>query len=135
MSAPRTSGPSMAPRQQTAPQTHAQPHTQQPYVQQQQPGLFGQMASTAAGVAVGSTVGHGISNMLFGGRSEPAPAYDAPPAQQQAQTTEFAQPQVGINCDAQSKDFLQCLEKTNDMNACSYYLEQLKACQAAARPY
>ena len=54
MSAPHTSAPSMAPRQQTAPQTHAQPHAQQPYVQQQQPGLFGQMASTAAGVAVGS---------------------------------------------------------------------------------
>lgn len=73
--------------------------------------------------------------MLFGGRSEPAPAYDAPPAQQPMQQSEFAQPPAGINCDAQSKDFLQCLEKTNDMNACSYYLEQLKACQAAARPY
>lgn len=74
--------------------------------------------------------------MLFGGghrAAEPAPQYDAPPAQMQDQS--FAQnPQaVGMNCDVQSKEFLQCLEKTNDMNACSYYLEQLKACQAAAR--
>lgn len=34
------------------------------------------MASTAAGVAVGHTVGNGLSNMLFGGRhgDEPIPA-------------------------------------------------------------
>lgn len=81
------------------------------------------------------TVGHGISNMLFGGRhAEPAPAAEAhPPAAQYDQS--FSQQPTGINCDVQSKEFLQCLEKTNDMNACSYYLEQLKACQAAARGY
>ena len=73
--------------------------------------------------------------MLFGGRGEPAAAYDAPPVEQPMQQSEFAQQTTGINCDAQSKDFLQCLEKTNDMISCSYYLEQLKACQAAARPY
>lgn len=106
----------------------------------QGPSLFGQMASTAAGVAVGSSVGHGISNMLFGSRAEPAPAAEAPPAQpyDQAAATApggFSEPQMGINCEPQSKEFLACLEKTNDLNSCTYYLEQLKACQAAARPY
>ncbi|WFD15928.1 hypothetical protein MARU1_001954 [Malassezia arunalokei] len=99
------------------------------------------MASTAAGVAVGSTVGHGISNFLFGGRSaEPAPAANvpsdyaqAPPATQY--TDSFAEQNTGVNCDAQSKQFVECLEKTNDMNACSYYLDQLKACQAIAKGY
>lgn len=82
------------------------------------------------------TVGHGISNMLFGGgHHEAAPAAEAPPAQAYDNGAFSQQQHTGINCDAQSKDFLQCLEKTNDMNACSYYLEQLKACQAAARPY
>lgn len=33
-------------------------------------------------------------------------------------------------------DFTKCLEATSgDMNSCSYYLEALKACQAAAKPY
>lgn len=96
------------------------------------------MASTAAGVAVGSTVGHGLSNMLFGGSNrvaEQVPAEHAPAA-------DFAQAQAegsrvgGINCEVQSKDFLRCLEGTgNDVNACGFYLEQLKQCQAAARPY
>lgn len=31
--------------------------------------------------------------------------------------------------------FLFSTRTANDMNSCSYYLEQLKACQAAARPY
>ncbi|PWN18860.1 hypothetical protein BCV69DRAFT_301013 [Microstroma glucosiphilum] len=98
-------------------------------------GLFGNMASTAAGVAVGSTVGHGLSNMLFGGRGETAPV-------EQQQTTEFAQEQAngnrmgGVNCEAASKDFLRCLDATgNNMESCSFYLEQLKQCQAAASRY
>ena len=70
--------------------------------------------------------------MLFGGggHAEPMPAEAAPPAQPSDQ-----QQQTGISCEVQSKDFVNCLEKTNDMNACAYYLEQLKACQAAARGF
>ncbi|PWY98789.1 hypothetical protein BCV70DRAFT_178527 [Testicularia cyperi] len=124
------------------PQHHQQPaaaHPQQPMMAQQQqrsPGLFGQMASTAAGVAVGSTVGHGLSNMLFGGSSS-APAEQAAPQQPQAYDNQAYSQQnnVAASCEQQSRDFIKCLESTNDMNSCSYYLEQLKACQAAARPY
>ncbi|KAJ3552866.1 hypothetical protein NM688_g3928 [Phlebia brevispora] len=90
------------------------------------------MAATAGSVAVGSTIGHGISNMLFGGRSEAAPAPEAPaqavPVQQQSYQTQ------GISCDAQAKEFTKCLEKA-DLPSCTWYLEQLKACQAAAAPY
>ena len=70
--------------------------------------------------------------MLFGGggHAEPMPAEAAPPAQPYDQ-----QQQTGISCEVQSKDFVNCLEKTNDMNSCAYYLEQLKACQAAARGF
>ncbi|PWN43916.1 hypothetical protein IE81DRAFT_365333 [Ceraceosorus guamensis] len=124
-----------APQHAPAQQMHA------PAAQQQRaPGLFGQMASTAAGVAVGSTVGHGISNMLFGGGGQaaaPAPDQYAQQAQQQQQPWAQSQdPRTAGNCELQSKDFLRCLESTgNDMQSCSYYLDQLKACQAAARPY
>lgn len=100
------------------------------------PGLFGQMASTAAGVAVGSTVGHGLSNMLFGGSSSaPAEQAQQPPQAYNQGAYPGQQQTVGASCEQQSKDFIKCLESTNDMNSCSYYLEQLKACQAAARPY
>lgn len=87
------------------------------------PGLFGQMASTAAGVAVGHTMGQGLSSMLFGGSKEEAPV--TTPQQQP-----FEQQRIGGQCETAAKDFTRCLESTNnDMNSCSFYLEQLKACQ------
>lgn len=151
-------------------QQHPQAHAQHPPAMAQQsqgPGLFGQMASTAAGVAVGSTVGHGLSNMLFGGSSSaPAEAQQAPPQAYDQGAHASQQQNIGASCEQQSKDFIKCLESSrfpiailsrpslriqmltifhlllllplataNDMNSCSYYLEQLKACQAAARPY
>ncbi|KAJ7100188.1 hypothetical protein B0H15DRAFT_920100 [Mycena belliarum] len=88
--------------------------------------MLGQMAATAGSVAIGSTIGHGLSNMLFGGGQ----AEQAPPAQQEQQQ----QQRAGINCEIPAKDFTMCLEKA-DMPSCTYYLEQLKACQAAAAPY
>ncbi len=62
-----------------------------------------QMAATAGSVAVGSTIGHGISNLLFGGSSHaPAPEAAAPIAQAQApaQQQSYAQ---GISCEVQAK--------------------------------
>ncbi|OCH89355.1 hypothetical protein OBBRIDRAFT_813225 [Obba rivulosa] len=87
------------------------------------------MAATAGSVAVGSTIGHGISHMLFGGSSSTPAAPEAPaaPAPQQS----FQQ---GVSCEVQAKDFTKCLEKA-DLPSCTWYLEQLKACQAAAAPY
>lgn len=103
-----------------APQQHhqapPQAYSQQPPAMQQQrsPGLFGQMASTAAGVAVGSTVGHGLSNMLFGGSSS-APAEQAQqPAPQAYDQGAYASQQqnIGASCESQSKDFIKCLESS-----------------------
>ncbi|KAJ7666123.1 hypothetical protein DFH06DRAFT_984768, partial [Mycena polygramma] len=88
------------------------------------PGMMAQMAATAGSVAIGSTIGHGLSNMLFGGGGQAAE--QAPPAQQQQQQS--------MSCEIPAKDFTKCLEKA-DMPSCTYYLEQLKACQAAAAPY
>lgn len=111
--------------------TPAQPTTQT----QQGPGLFGQMASTAAGVAVGSTIGHtlgaGISSM-FGGSSAPA---EAPQQQMAAQQDQYTQQQPRA-CDADARSFTKCLEDNNgNMQVCEWYLQQLRACQEAARPY
>ncbi|KAF7426101.1 hypothetical protein PC9H_008467 [Pleurotus ostreatus] len=97
-----------------------------PTAQPQQPGMIAQMAATAGSVAIGSTIGHGLSNMLFGGSSHAAaPAEQAVPTQQQ---------QMAPTCEIQAKEFTKCLDKA-DLPSCTWYLEQLKACQAAAAPY
>ncbi|KAK1233267.1 hypothetical protein PQX77_003582 [Marasmius sp. AFHP31] len=95
-----------------------------------QPGMLAQMAATAGSVAVGSTIGHGISSMLFGGGG----GHSAPVEQAQAAPAAPAQQSSGINCAVQAKEFTTCLEKA-DLPSCTWYLEQLKACQAAAAPY
>ncbi|KAG2237199.1 hypothetical protein BDF21DRAFT_154318 [Thamnidium elegans] len=131
-----------APRQ----QQHAPvPHQASPpaVAQQQprQPGMFAQMATTAAGVAVGSAVGHtmasGVSSMFGGGGSSSEPQQQ----QQQEPYQEYQQPmagstQNGASCESNAKAFTQCLEATNnDMSACQYYLDALKQCQSMASQY
>lgn len=82
------------------------------------------MAANVGSVAAGSVIGHGISNMLFGGSSHSAaPAVPEAPVQQQS----FEQRTMGGACEIQAKDFTQCLSATgNDMGACGFYLEALK---------
>jgi hypothetical protein len=84
------------------------------------------MAATAGSVAIGSTIGHGLSSMLFGSSSSAPAEQPAQPVQQQNQA---------MTCDNHAKDYARCVEGTPDVQACNWYLEQLKACQAAARPY
>jgi coiled-coil-helix-coiled-coil-helix domain-containing protein 2 len=101
------------------------------------------MAATAGSVAVGSTIGHGLSSMLFGGgSSHAAPAAEAAPVPVQQH-----QQSGGLSCEVQAKgkllarstrqhsallthlrlsDFTKCLEKA-DLPSCTWYLEQLKA--------
>ncbi|XP_014552648.1 hypothetical protein COCVIDRAFT_109676 [Bipolaris victoriae FI3] len=121
-----------------APAQHAPTHAP---VQQAQaptpqgPGLFGQMASTAAGVAVGSSIGHAIGGLFSGGSSAPA---DAAP-----QNTDFAAQHQASAQMAQSgpcandvQSFRKCMdENQGSLTICGWYLDQLKACQAAASQY
>ncbi|MDC6272061.1 coiled-coil-helix-coiled-coil-helix domain-containing protein [Acetobacter pasteurianus] len=130
------------PQQQQAPPSYPSAHPAQPQTASQGPGLFGQMASTAAGVAVGSTIGHtlgaGITGMFGGGRSEPAPA--PAPAQQDVaayqQQNSFQNQEQARHCDVDARNFTRCLEENDgNMQTCGFYLQQLKACQEAARQY
>ncbi|KAF2648665.1 hypothetical protein K491DRAFT_708569 [Lophiostoma macrostomum CBS 122681] len=134
-------GPPKAPARQSSTAAHPQqnaPTQQAPAPQASQgPGLFGQMASTAAGVAVGSSIGHAIGGFFGGGSSAPA--------EQQDQNTDFAQqhqqanyaPQGGAGaCQVQVGDFRKCMdENQGSLNICGWYLDQLKACQSAASQY
>ncbi|KAJ2495219.1 hypothetical protein GGI11_008501, partial [Coemansia sp. RSA 2049] len=101
------------------------------------PGLLSQMATTAAGVAVGSAAGRLMADSVsgfFGGSSESA-AQAPPQQQQQVQQSAYDQSsgfqQSATSCDMDAKNFTRCLESTNnDMSACQYYLDALKSCQA-----
>lgn len=62
--------------------------------------MLAQMAATAGSVAVGSTIGHGLSSMLFGGGGgHSQPVEQSPPVQQQQQTFQ----QSGLSCETQAK--------------------------------
>ncbi|KAJ5930654.1 hypothetical protein N7454_004681 [Penicillium verhagenii] len=125
-----------------APQQHAPPPVAAPQ-QSAGPGLFGQMASTAAGVAVGSSIGHAIGGFFGGGSSAPAEAQQAPaPAQSQGmdsglwQSSATNQSWENPACEANVRDFRNCMDENNgNIGICGWYMDQLKACQAAAKPY
>ncbi|KAH7405650.1 hypothetical protein DE146DRAFT_753655 [Phaeosphaeria sp. MPI-PUGE-AT-0046c] len=138
-----TAKPATAPSSQRSASTAAAPPQQAPPMQQQAqaptpqgPGLFGQMASTAAGVAVGSSIGHAVGG-FFGGGSSSAPAEAAP------QNTDFAQQhqntaqmQSSGACANDINQFRTCMdENQGSLTICGWYLDQLKACQAAAGQY
>ncbi|CAG7921497.1 unnamed protein product [Penicillium olsonii] len=140
--------PAAAPSQQ-----QSQPHStaahppqpqQAPAMPQQSagPGLFGQMASTAAGVAVGSSIGHAIGGFFGGGSSAPAEAQQAPPAQAQPMDNGLYQSNASQSsyenpaCEVDVRNFRNCMdENQGNLGICGWYLDQLKACQAAAKPY
>ncbi|KAI8609280.1 hypothetical protein BC830DRAFT_1151399 [Chytriomyces sp. MP71] len=126
--APAAAPPQSQPQQaQSVPANYSAPAPVPVAAQPQQPSLFANMASTAAGVAVGSAVGHTLGAGLtswFGGGSSSQPQQQAAPAQpMQAQ----GQPFQGNVCEADSKAFTACLEKSsNDISACQFYLDMLK---------
>ncbi|CDM32311.1 hypothetical protein DTO013E5_3498 [Penicillium roqueforti] len=151
-SAPRR--PTAAPARPAAPsQQQSQPHStaaqppqaQAPPMQQQSagPGLFGQMASTAAGVAVGSSIGHAIGGFFGGGSSAPAEAQQAPaPSEFQGMDSGLYQSNAAQTsyenpaCEVDVRNFRTCMdENQGNLSICGWYLDQLKACQAAAKPY
>ncbi|KAF9734956.1 hypothetical protein PMIN06_012360 [Paraphaeosphaeria minitans] len=129
----RHSSTAAAPPAQHAPPAQAAPAPQA----SQGPGLFGQMASTAAGVAVGSTIGHALGGFFGGGSSAPAEA--APQNTdfaQQHQQASMSQSQPTGPCAGDIKTFNNCMtENQGNLNICGWYLDQLKACQQAASQY
>ncbi|KAG0656867.1 hypothetical protein C6P45_002557 [Maudiozyma exigua] len=143
MAAPASFGgqPARAAPSLTSPAATQAPVSAQAGAQPRQPGMFAQMASTAAGVAVGSAVGHtigaGLTGMFSGSGSDNAS--EVAPLEQngqlQAQQSQLTQDQAKM-CDMDARNFTRCLDENNgNFQACDYYLQQLKACQEAARQY
>jgi hypothetical protein len=94
-------------QQQRGAHSAAYPAQQQAFPQAQAaqgkpPGMLAQAASTMGGAMAGSVVGHGISNMLFGGsRSAEQPPPPAEYANQARETTG--------NCDIPAKGEFACV--------------------------
>ncbi|GLI77161.1 hypothetical protein PoHVEF18_005446 [Penicillium ochrochloron] len=138
-----------APQQSAPHSTAAYPHQAAPPMQQAAPvqssggGFLSQVASTAAGVAAGHVAATGITNALgWGSSSHAAPAEQAAPAQNQAMDNGLwsgnATQQSWENpaCETDIRNFRRCMdENKGDMSICGWYMDQLKACQAAAKPY
>jgi hypothetical protein len=61
------------------------------------------MVATAGSVAIGSTIGHGLSSMLFGGGGTAEAQAPPPPVQQQAHQQTAS---GGISCDIQAKSIM-----------------------------
>lgn len=90
-----------------------------------------------SGVAIGSSIGHAIGGFFGGGSSEaPAPAEAAQNAVAQNNSQTASNPAWGNNCAGATQQFTRCMdEQGGNMQICGWYLEQLKACQAAASQY
>jgi len=96
--------------------------------------MFAQMASTAAGVAVGSTVGHVASAAILGGMSGGGDKSEQPQQQQAQQETRNPQ----NPCEYEMKQFLDCAQNQGDVSLCQGFNEALKQCkmyyQSAPQP-
>ncbi|UJR38097.1 hypothetical protein I4U23_030777 [Adineta vaga] len=100
--------------------------------QGRQPGLFGQMAATAGGVAIGSAVGHTIGAALTGGsrgHDQPAVTQEAGPNDQplyQSSGERFSTER----CNLYQKEFMKCLDQAGgDSTQCQGFWDALKECQ------
>jgi len=78
-------------------------------------------------------LGAGVSGMFGGGSSTAAPENATQQAPAQAQnSSEWATP----SCEGDAKAFTKCMDDNQgNMQICSWYLEQLKACQNMAKQY
>ncbi len=98
-----------------------------------------------SGVAVGSSIGHAIGG-FFGGGSSSAPVEQAQqPTDAYAHTgnamdnrlySQSSSTEAAGPCASDIKSFTDCMNQNQgNMTICGWYLEQLKACQQAARQY
>jgi len=117
----------------------------------QGPGLMAQMAATAGGVAIGSTVGHVVGHALTGGggSAAPAAAAEAAPAAAAAPPQQYAPQQYAPQqyapqpyasqgpseptgpCAWEVKQFISCAQNQSDISLCEGFNEALRQCKAS----
>jgi hypothetical protein len=95
-------------------------------------GMLANIATTAAGVAIGSAAGHAITGMFSGSGSSDAQQSQAaaPVAQQQPMYGEQPSNQSGP-CAWEIKQFIQCAQGQSDLTLCEGFNEALRQCKSA----
>jgi hypothetical protein len=102
--------------------------------------LCDNIAYGSRGVAVGSSIGHAIGGWFGGGQANVGAQEQADNAlDQQQQSMQQPNQQGYARCELVARDLTKCLDENSgsqhQMSICSYYLDQLRACQAAASQY
>jgi len=129
---PVSNVPARAPPPPPAPVAQAAPPAGM--AQPRQPGMLAQIATTAAGVAVGSAAGHMITGaMMGGGRDHDQPAEVQQQPQQISTQPMYASQQQqqgeGGPCQMQMKQFLECAQTQHDITLCQGFNEALRECK------
>lgn len=130
--APRRAAPAPAPaRQPSAVAAPPPAAVGQPI--SQGPGLMGQMAATAGGVAIGHTVGHMITGAFSGGSE---PAQEGQQQMQPALTPAGAQSQPwnGSACKDEFARFIECTQNQVDISLCEGLNQMLRDCKVRYGP-
>ena len=90
----------------------------------ERPSMMHQVATIAAGSAIGHVAGAGISNMMFGGRNhrdEPAVATAPNPVKP-----------VSVACMQEHLALNKCMDENNgNISVCQWYVDTLKQCHLA----
>jgi len=97
--------------------------------QPRQPGMFAQMATTAAGVAVGSAIGHTVAGSMMGGGGRGEQQEQLAPAAPTAAYPQQQQQMEGGPCQLQMKQFLECAQTQHDITLCQGFNEALRECK------
>lgn len=96
--------------------------------------MLANIATTAAGVAIGSAAGHAITGMFSGSGSSDTPAQqqqsNAAPMQSQGGFPPQEQTQSGP-CAWEIKQFLQCAQQQSDLTLCDGFNEAIRQCKSA----
>lgn len=94
--------------------------------------MMANIATTAAGVAIGHTIGTAMTGALFGGGQQPAAEQAQPAAMQPqyaGQQPQYAGQQQGsAPCAFELDQFIRCTQQ-NDLQVCYGFNEALKECR------
>ena len=90
-----------------------------------QPGLLGQMAATAGGVAVGSAIGHTVGHAITGAFSSKEESGQVIPAETQMMENQ----QMQAPCQYEFKQFLNCTQEQADLSLCEGFNQIFKDCK------
>lgn len=96
-------------------------------------GMLANIATTAAGVAIGSAAGHAITGMFSGsGKDSDVQQQQQVAPQQQQPMYPTEQPSNSSGpCAWEVKQFLQCAQQQSDLSLCDGFNEALRQCKSS----